>query len=117
MYFLYIATGIALLISLIANREKTFTAIKISVKKFVKILPSFLIMFILVSVILFVLPDTVISRYLSNNNKYFGILIASFLGSITLMSGFIAYPLCGILLKKGVTFYRAAKNDKMLHSF
>jgi len=30
--------------------------------------------------------------------------MASFFGSITLMPGFIAFPLCGILLKKGVTY-------------
>ena len=104
MYVLYVVTGFALLISFIANREKTFRAVKIALKKLIKILPAFLSMLILISIVLFVVPDKIISNYLSNDNKYIGIFIASFLGSITLMPGFIAYPLCGILLKKGVSY-------------
>jgi len=61
-------------------------------------------MLILVSVVLFLVPDDVISNYLGVENKFAGVLLASFLGSITLMPGFIAYPLAGILLKKGVAY-------------
>lgn len=104
MNYLYITTGLALLISVIADRNKTITAIKISYKKLVNILPAFLTMLILVSIVLFLIPDKVISNYLGNNNKFIGIILASFFGSVTLMPGFIAFPLCGILLKKGVGY-------------
>ena len=104
LYPLYIVTGVAVLISLVVNREKTLKAIKIAVKRFVNILPAFLTMLILVSIVLFLIPDKVISSYLGSNNKSIGVLFASFLGSITLMPGFIAFPLCGILLKKGVLY-------------
>jgi len=104
MYFLYVTTAIAILISFIKNRHKTFQAIKISFKRFINILPAFLIMLILVSIVLFLVPDKTISNYLGNNNKLVGVIFASFFGSITLMPGFIAYPLCGILLKKGVPY-------------
>lgn len=104
MNYLYITTGLALLISVIADRNKTLTAIKISCKKLVNILPAFLTMLILVSIVLFLIPDKVISNYLGNNNKFIGIILASFFGSVTLMPGFIAFPLCGILLKKGVGY-------------
>ncbi|MCD6571221.1 MAG: hypothetical protein J7L53_11010, partial [Deltaproteobacteria bacterium] len=70
-------------------------AIKIAVNKFVNILSAFLIMLILVSVALFLIPDKVISNYLGNSNKLIGVIFASFFGSITLMPGFIAFPLCG----------------------
>ena len=33
-----------------------------------------------------------------------GLLLATVFGSLALMPGFIAYPLCGILLKKGVAY-------------
>ena len=79
-------------------------AVKISAKRFVYILPAFLIMLILVSIVLFLVPEEVISNYLSSSNKFVGVLFASFFGSITLMPGFIAFPLCGILLKKGVAY-------------
>ena len=104
MYYLYAVTGLAVLISLVANREKTLRAAKIAFIKFVNILPAFLTMLILVSVVLFLVPDKAISKYLGNNNKFVGIIFVSFFGSITLMPGFIAFPLCGILLKKGVPY-------------
>jgi len=104
MYYLYIITGLAVLISFIASREKTLKAVKIAAKRFVYILPAFLIMLILVSIVLFLVPEEVISNYLGSSNKFIGVLFASFFGSITLMPGFIAFPLCGILLNKGVAY-------------
>jgi uncharacterized membrane protein YraQ (UPF0718 family) len=104
MYYLYIITAFAISLSFIANRKKTLMAIKIAVKKFVNILPAFLTMLILVSIILFLVPDKAISNYLGSDNKFIAVFFASFFGSITLMPGFIAFPLCGILLKKGVTY-------------
>ena len=104
MYYLYIVAGLAIVASLIASREKTLRALKIAAVRLVKIAPAFLLMLTLVSVVLFLVPDEVISHYLGSNNKFIGVLLASFLGSITLMPGFIAFPLCGILLKKGVLY-------------
>ena len=104
MYYLYFATGLALLISVIADRKKTLAAIKISYKKFINIVPAFLTMLILVSIVLFFIPDKAVSDYLGNNDKFIGVILASFLGSVTLMPGFIAFPLCGVLLEKGVSY-------------
>ena len=104
MYYLYIATGLAVLISFIADSERTLKAFKMAVKKFVTILPAFLGMLMLVSIVLFLIPDRVISHYLGSSNILTGVLFASFLGSITLMPGFIVFPLCGILLKKGILY-------------
>ena len=104
MYYLYIITGLAILISLIVSREKTLQAVKIAARRFINILPAFLTMIILVSIVLFLIPDEVISNYLGSENKFTGVLIGSFIGSITLMPGFIAFPLAGILLTKGVLY-------------
>ncbi len=104
MYFLYLLLFIAMLVSFITDRNKTYKAIKIAFKKFMKILPAFASMLVLVSIILGLVPDTLILHYLGKSNMSQGVLMASFFGSITLMPGFIAYPLCGILLKKGVTY-------------
>ena len=104
MIYLYIFTGLAVAISLVASRGKTFNAIKIAIRRFVNILPAFLIMLILVSIVLFFIPDEVILNYLGSDNKFIGVLFATFIGSITLMPGFIAFPLCGILLTNGVLY-------------
>jgi len=103
-YYLYGIAGLALLVSFIASREKTLRAIKIAARRFINILPAFLVMLVLVSIVLFLIPDEVISNYLGTSNKFTGVFFASFFGSITLMPGFIAYPLCGILLQKGVAY-------------
>ena len=59
---------------------------------------------VFVSVFLFLVPDKLISHYLGSDNILIGVLCGSLFGSITLMPGFIAFPLCGILLKKGVLY-------------
>jgi uncharacterized membrane protein YraQ (UPF0718 family) len=102
--YLYIVAGLAIIVSLIASREKTLRAVKIAAKRFIRISPAFLTMIILVSIILFLIPDKVISNYLGSDNKFIGVALGSFFGSITLMPGFIAFPLAGILLSKGVAY-------------
>lgn len=104
VYFLYAIAGLATLISFTANWQKTLRAIEIAAKRFANILPHFLIMLILVSIVLFLLPDIFITRYLTSDNKLIAVLVASILGSITLMPGFIAFPLAGILLTKDVPY-------------
>lgn len=104
MYYTYAITGLILLISFIINKQKTIKAIKISFIKFKKIFPTFITMLIFVSIILFLFPDEVISNYLGNSSKLISVLLASFIGSITLMPGFVAFPLSGILLTKGVPY-------------
>ena len=104
MYYLFSITGLMVFISFIIDRKKTLKAIKISYKKFINIIPAFISMLILVSIILFFVPDKTILNYLGNDDKFISVILASFFGSITLMPGFIAFPLCGILLKKGVGY-------------
>lgn len=104
MYYTYAITGLILLISFLINKQRTIKAIKISFIKFKKIFPTFITMLILVSIILFLFPDEVISNYLGNSSKFISVLLASFIGSITLMPGFVAFPLSGILLTKGVPY-------------
>jgi uncharacterized membrane protein YraQ (UPF0718 family) len=61
-------------------------------------------MLVLISIVLFLVPDELISRYLGADNKLIGVLLAAVLGSLTLMPGFVAFPLSGILLQKGVAY-------------
>lgn len=108
MIYLYVFTALMFVISIITDRKKTKKALKIAVKKFLKILPSFIQMLILVSVLLYLVPDRIIVKYLGENSKLMGIISGFFFGSITLMPGFIAFPLGGILLDKGVSYMSIA---------
>ncbi|PIE35343.1 hypothetical protein CSA56_04505 [candidate division KSB3 bacterium] len=105
MYPLYIFAGLAVLISFAVNRQKTLKALKMAVKKQINILPAFLLLLLFASVVLFLLPETVIVKHLGTQHSTGqGLLLASLFGSITIMPGFIAFPLCGILLEKGVAY-------------
>ena len=102
--YLYIVAGLALLISLYFSREKTVRSLKIAARRFTHILPAFIIMLVLISVVLYLVPDEVISRYLGGSNKFVSVILASILGSVTFLPGFIAFPLAGILVQKGVAY-------------
>ncbi len=107
-YILYIATAIALVASLIADRQRTKKGIMIGLRRLAKIAPSFLVMLVLISFVLFLLPEGTIAEYLGADRRISGILIATLIGSLTLMPGFIAFPLAGILRAKGVPYMTLA---------
>lgn len=103
LYF-YLFCSCTLLISFGLNRKKTFKALRITKNKLLTIIPTLILMVILISIILYIIPDTLIRNLLGTGNKYFGLLLASLIGSITLMPGFVAFPLAGILLSQGVLY-------------
>ena len=104
MKILYFFTAICVAVSFVKDRKKTVQAFKKALKKFEKMVPPFLVMIIAVSIALYFLSDKVLLQLLDNSSKSFSIILASVLGSITMMPGFITYPLCGLLLEKGVTY-------------
>ena len=79
-------TLIVLIISFIKDRKKTLAGIKTAGKKFIKILMTLTIVVFSVSFVLYFIPETTISEYLSYGNKYISLMIASFLGSQTASS-------------------------------
>ena len=104
MKLLFIITGAALLVSLISDRNKTGHALTIAWNRLKHIAPAFLMMLILISLILSFFPENMISNLLGRNNLFLGTIFASIIGSLMLMPGFIAFPLCGILLQHGVPY-------------
>lgn len=70
----------------------------------VRILPSILSVLILVSVVLYFLPNEVIVRYLGEESGFSGYVLAALGGSVALIPGFIAYPLAGLLVRTGVSY-------------
>ena len=104
MNFLIIVTLSVVFISFFLDREKTFTGLKKGLKMFVSILPELLNILILVSVVLYLIPRSMFIRWLGRDSGMTGISIAALTGSISLIPGFIAYPLAAILLKSGVGY-------------
>ena len=61
-------------------------------------------MLIWVAIVLYFVPAKFITEYLGVSNNYLGVILGGLMGSISLMPGFIAYPLSGILLQQGVSY-------------
>ncbi|MFW6001032.1 MAG: hypothetical protein ACOCQE_01565 [Halanaerobium sp.] len=103
MYALYYIAGIAVVASFAADREKTIRGLKIGWKKFSKILGTYLKLLIILSFILLI-SDQFIINYLGGQAPFIGLVMGLLIGSITMMPGFIAYPLAGILVSRGVDY-------------
>jgi uncharacterized membrane protein YraQ (UPF0718 family) len=104
MYHLYIIVAVAVIVSFAADRQKTFKAFRIAGKRLVKILPAMLVMLVLVSFLPVQNSETLLVKYLGNHNTGASVVLASLIGSITMLPGFIAFPLCGILREQGVPY-------------
>ena len=95
------AAGVALLVSLVADRGKTVRALKVTIKKLRRILPGYLHLLILLSFVLLI-SDSLIVKLLSSTSPWIGLAAGLSLGSITMIPGFISYPLAGVLVEQGV---------------
>ena len=104
MIYIYLFTAVLLVISTAKSPQKTKKALCISYKKLTNIAPVFIKMVILMSVILFLVPDSFIISVLGKENGVLSVFSASVIGSITMFPGFIAFPLAGMLKAKGATY-------------
>ncbi len=104
MVAIIILTIILTIISFIFNKRKTFKAIKKGTMMFLKILPTLLSVIILVSVVLYLVSDEVIIKHLGTNAGLMAYVSAALIGAISIIPGFIAYPLSSILLSKGISY-------------
>ena len=105
---LYVIAILALSVSLLKSKEKTIIALKKAWKSFENILPQFLSILIIIGILLTVLSPEQISKLLGRESGWYGVLIAAVIGSVTLVPGFIAFPLAAALLKSGAGYMQIA---------
>ena len=105
---LYVVTILLLAFSYARNREKTVQALKKAWKSFEGILPQFLAILMLVGLMLAVVDASVISRLLGSESGVMGMAVAAAIGSVTLIPGFIAFPLAASLLAAGAGYGQTA---------
>jgi uncharacterized membrane protein YraQ (UPF0718 family) len=91
-------------ISFALDRKKTLAGLKKGWKMFRNVLFPFLNILILVSVLLYFVPPDVISKYLGANSGVLGFTIAALVGSVTLIPGFISYPIAAGLIQQGASY-------------
>ena len=82
MEYLIGITVILVSVSFIKDWKKTIQGFKQAFKRFTLILFPLVAVLIIVSFILFFIPEKTITEYLSNGNKYIGALLALLFGSI-----------------------------------
>ena len=103
-YILYGIAFIMLFISLIRDKKKTKMALKKSWKAFENILPQFLGVIMLVGIMLAIINPQVISRIIGEESGVLGVVIASVIGSVTLIPGFVAFPTAEMLIENGAGY-------------
>lgn len=79
-------------------------ALKKAWKAFENILPEFLVVILLVGFLLAILNTETISKIIGSESGWVGVILATIIGSITLIPGFVAFPTAAILLKNGAGY-------------
>jgi len=98
---IYAVTGLLLLVSLIKSRKKTLLALKKAWTSFERILPELIAIMLFVGLLIALLNPETISQLLGESSGVWGLMIASIVGSITLIPGFVAFPTAAILVGNG----------------
>jgi uncharacterized membrane protein YraQ (UPF0718 family) len=103
-----IVSVVLTVISFVMDREKTIRGLKKGLAMFRTIAVPFLNVLILVSLAVSVVPTSLIETYLGAGSGIGGVGIAAVLGSVTLIPGFISYPIAALLIADGASYTTVA---------
>ncbi|RKX97067.1 MAG: permease, partial [Spirochaetes bacterium] len=98
---LYAFTLAALLFSAYKDRKKTKKAVLKGLKSLNNILPQFITVLVIVSIVLSLFDEALMTRILGEDSGFLSTIGAAVVGSITLIPGFIAFPVASELLRSG----------------
>ncbi len=100
-YVFYTLAILAFIISFLKDKKKTKTALKKGYLAFINIMPEFLTVILIIGITLTLLDSATISKLIGPGSGALGIMIAAIIGAITLIPGFVAFPLARALLDSG----------------
>ncbi len=104
MLILYAITAVLLLVSLLASPARTGRALRVAGKRFLRVAPAFVMMLVAVAVVLTLLPKEFVAAALAADNRWVAAAAGLGLGAVTIMPGFVAFPLCGVLREQGALY-------------
>ncbi len=107
-YILYALAAAGLIISYLKDKKKTKAALLKAWKALENILPQMLVIFLILGFALAIFSPETIKKLVGEESGYLGTLAAAVLGSVTLIPGFIAFPLAAALLKNGAGYMQIA---------
>lgn len=99
---IWVGTIIFLGFSFTKNKEKTKIALKMAFGMGKGMIISIFSIIFLIGLILTLLPPAEIANFVGKQSVFLATISASFLGAITLIPAFIAFPLVGTLVDVGV---------------
>ncbi len=105
---LYIVSLAGLIVSFFKSKKKTKMVLKKAYKSFMNILPQMLGIMMLVGFSLSILSPEQISSLVGENSGYLGTFVAAVVGSISLLPGFVAFPLAAALKNNGAGYMQLA---------
>lgn len=98
---LWVITIIWFVASIIKDKSKTINSIKMSSGLMRNMIGEIFAILFLIGLILTFIPPEIIKQYLGGSNILTSTVISAFIGSITLIPAFVAFPLVGSLLDAG----------------
>lgn len=100
---LWIISGSWFIVSLIKDKNKTINSIKMSSGLMKNMVNEIIAILFLIGLILTFIPPETIKQYLGESNTFIATLVSAFVGSITLIPAFVAFPLVGSLVNAGAS--------------
>ncbi|MBC7083398.1 MAG: permease [Firmicutes bacterium] len=97
----YTVAIVFFLISFAKDRDRTRTALRKSLAAFLGILPDFAAVLAIVGLVLTFLSPTTVAGLIGAGTRFVGMIITSLIGAVTLIPGFVAFPLAKSLLERG----------------
>jgi len=89
--------------SIIKDKWKTLNSINMSTGLMKSMIGEIIGILFLIGLILTFIPPDTIKYYLGQSNIYMSTIISAFVGSITLIPAFVAFPLVGSLVNAGAS--------------
>ncbi len=105
---LYLSAAILLLASFVKDKKKTRMSLKKAWKSLDNILPQFLSIIVVIGLSLAVLSPEDINGIIGTQSGWPGMIAAAVIGSVTLIPGFVAFPLTAALYETGAGIVQLA---------
>lgn len=96
-----------MVVAFVKSRPKTFAAMKKSKKIMSNMLGDFIAIIFMIGLILTLVPPETIRTFLGSSNTEVATVAAALAGSVTLIPGFLAFPLVGSLVDAGASIVPA----------
>lgn len=92
-----------LLWSLLKDPARTRRSLAISLRSFLRVLPSVLAIVVLIGLLRGFLPPELVSRILGERSGFWGVMVAASLGTVLHIPSIISFPLAASVLEEGAS--------------